>query len=1009
MISPQLEEQIDSYESALVAGKASLDDLAEFLPPQDSNDFQPVLVELLRITLEHQWQPGQSGIVDAWRGRFAPWLSSAEQLAPLAFEEYRLRAADGQGVDKREYATRYGIDVAEWPEFDFEPTAPDDFDGAPCEQDASWIDFSRGAPEDAARMLAARRELPAVGERFGAFELLAVLGQGAFGKVYLARQTSLAGRLVALKITGDTAAEARHLARLQHTNIVPIHSLHGQPPWIAICMPFLGQLTFADLLSRLPHGRLPEGDAAALCSTIAARRAEFSTWLTDDARPAPSNAERQPAAASERTLAALAARPLTDALLWLLTRVAAGLAHAHERGIVHQDLKPANILVSDEGEPLLLDFNLSASTAPHQAHRARLGGTLPYMAPEQLARFAGDPADVSPATDVYSFGVILFETFARESLFPNHRGVLDEVLRAMRQDRLELTSQELRRRLKPLPPGIVAIISRCLDVDPRCRYRNATELHEDLERQLTDRPLRHAPNTSWAERLRKWSRRHPRLSSWSTVAVLAVAVALGVGSMWQIRERRYQEQAAVVQLASFHASLPEARSLLTLANTHNGLIETALKAATESLDLYAVDETSAWYARPPVASLPAESRRELADQLEELLAGRVRVAALGSDPNAAAKYQRALDQFRAARHLGAPAPTEPAAEPVVEMVAARSFQVATLLHQSRAAEALRVAETLVRQQPRDASAWILLGACQLETGDLPAADASLTGAVALASDLHGTWFWRGMVRAAQRRFAAAADDFTEAIKVRPDAAAAWFNRGLARHQLKRFEEACSDFSAAEDRGFDEASVRFARSRCLAGQGLAAAADQDRRRALEAPPGTLYAWIERGVARLAADPEAAEADFRQATQIAPRSREAWINLAHVQSERLARPGDAALSLSRWLEIEPADALARSSRAVLYGRIGDNESARNDATQAALTSLEADVLYRCACAHAQMSVSEPANRNDALRYLSRALVLNPDLARLAREDADLKPLHGHPAWKQLLMVRPNPTAN
>src|SRR6202022_1668928 len=73
------------------------------------------------------------------------------------------------------------------------------------------------------------------------------------------------------------------------------------------------------------------------------------------------------------------------AVLWLVARMAAGLPHAHERGILHRDLKPANILFADDGEPLLLDFNLAADTKLRaHASAALVGGTLPYMAPQHL-------------------------------------------------------------------------------------------------------------------------------------------------------------------------------------------------------------------------------------------------------------------------------------------------------------------------------------------------------------------------------------------------------------------------------------------------------------------------------------------------------------------------------------------------------------------------------------------------------------------------------------------------
>ena len=93
-------------------------------------------------------------------------------------------------------------------------------------------------------------QLPVVGQRFAGFELVAVLGRGTFGRVYLASQGDLADRFVALKISPDLTGESRTLARLQHTNIVPIYSVHRVDSFQAVCMPFFGATTLGHLLAR---------------------------------------------------------------------------------------------------------------------------------------------------------------------------------------------------------------------------------------------------------------------------------------------------------------------------------------------------------------------------------------------------------------------------------------------------------------------------------------------------------------------------------------------------------------------------------------------------------------------------------------------------------------------------------------------------------------------------------------------------------------------------------------
>jgi hypothetical protein len=141
----------------------------------------------------------------------------------------------------------------------------------------SWVDslgqLSRSSPEAAAARLGrGLHALPAVGGEFLGFRLIAELGRGAFGRVHLARQGDLADRPVALKVSADIHGESQKLARLQHTHIVPVYSVHRAGPLQAVCMPYLGATTLADVVSDLLHrGSLP-ASGKGLVSTLHDRR-----------------------------------------------------------------------------------------------------------------------------------------------------------------------------------------------------------------------------------------------------------------------------------------------------------------------------------------------------------------------------------------------------------------------------------------------------------------------------------------------------------------------------------------------------------------------------------------------------------------------------------------------------------------------------------------------------------------------------------------------------------------
>ncbi|MCA9797851.1 MAG: protein kinase, partial [Candidatus Eremiobacteraeota bacterium] len=109
-----------------------------------------------------------------------------------------------------------------------------------------------------------------------------------------------------------------------------------------------------------------------------------------------------------------------EAAVWVASQLVAGLAHAHARGIVHRDVKPANVLISDDGTPMLLDFNLSDEAVVHGGQSLVVGGTLPYMAPEQLAAVS-DGRRLAPQADLYAVGVILYELLTGERPYPDRR------------------------------------------------------------------------------------------------------------------------------------------------------------------------------------------------------------------------------------------------------------------------------------------------------------------------------------------------------------------------------------------------------------------------------------------------------------------------------------------------------------------------------------------------------------------------------------------------------------
>jgi serine/threonine protein kinase len=213
---------------------------------------------------------------------------------------------------------------------------------------------------------------PQAGAILGELRLLYELGRGARGRVFLATQPSLSDRPLAVKITARNGQEHLSLARLQHTNIVPLYHVLDFPTenLRAMCMPFLGGATWSAILQRLQK------------RPLAQRRGEhLAGQLAELQKLCP-----VPVVSTGPALAFLAQSSFVDAVCWMGACLADALYYAHQRGLVHLDIKPSNVLVTADGQPMLLDFHIACPLEQIQNDAIdRMGGTPEYMSPEQRA------------------------------------------------------------------------------------------------------------------------------------------------------------------------------------------------------------------------------------------------------------------------------------------------------------------------------------------------------------------------------------------------------------------------------------------------------------------------------------------------------------------------------------------------------------------------------------------------------------------------------------------------
>jgi eukaryotic-like serine/threonine-protein kinase len=471
----ELEEAIEQFEDAWQSDDKPV--LREFLRahaiPLDAS-----IGELIKIDMEYRWRrapssdPRQSIVTAEPMASHGfgglPWRPSARDyihhfgeavsitLPPVDWvaEEYRIRKRWGDDPDRESFLRQH-------------PHAIPDLAGLLREVDdelqqrRSFLQRPKTLQVDERKVRILAAEIQP-GDRLDDFQILNELGQGAFARVFLAQQISMQ-RFVALKVSDQKSDESPVLAQLDHPNIVRVFD---ERTVSGLQLVYMQYVAGGNLRQLMHHWHALPPDRWTGESFAAALREQHRN---DPGDTGPVAQEHEPADA-------------TTVVAQLGSRLAEALAHAHARGIIHCDIKPENVLLAADGNPLLADFNLSFGNESLQLRTSnRVGGTLAFMSPEQLEVLQGNrvATTIGPSSDIYSLAIVL------RNLLTAHSPMPEVTIGATLQHAIA-TQLEHRKRLSPQPwtadqRMLGRVLDQCLAYEPSQRPSSAAAVQRQLE------------------------------------------------------------------------------------------------------------------------------------------------------------------------------------------------------------------------------------------------------------------------------------------------------------------------------------------------------------------------------------------------------------------------------------------------------------------------------------------------------------------------------------------------
>jgi tetratricopeptide (TPR) repeat protein len=571
------------------------------------------------------------------------------------------------------------------------------------------------------------------------------------------------------------------------------------------------------------------------------------------------------------------------------------------------------------------------------------------------------------------------------------------------------------RDLNPdISPAVDAIVRKLLAPKPENRYQSAADLHEDLERQLSHRPLQFAADRSIAERLGKWRRRHPRtLVAMLLTAVLSMAGGTGAFAYHQNEKRIVGE--AEAQARDARSGLESVRLDLVIPTDPEARAQGVEKALV-ILGEYGLPNDPNWKNRPAFQRLPEGQKTALAGDLGELLGLVAQVRwddGKAADREAAARDALFLNSLAADCFGGSPPPflarqkaeiegsEKPSAVPATPRD--KFLDATALIAVGQYRSAIDLLEKVVVASPDHGAAQFCLAYSRHQLGQYEFAVERYKMAHSLLPNDPRPPLYLGIAYGLSKKTGGAAEAekaFTLAIDLDPKRGEFYRNRGIARMEQGHLDEAEQDLTEALRNGASKLQVYALRMRVREFREDHEGAEADRKAFAELRPETDKDYIAIAATHVNSDPKTALTEFRSAEEKNPRSLSALLNQAHVLVDFLKDDAGALKVLDRVAELYPEYGPARASRAILLARLGKNEDAHREADAAGKLSNDFTVIYRRACVYAITSKTQEQDRKQAILLLKKAFREGYHRVDAYESDPNLDGLRDLPEFKEVV---------